>query len=322
MSSGLRVLRYWHLSGLNYLILLGLVVYTWHLTLCDPNKHMLAELRLFSGLFVEIGVVSVAVFIESASVYLVAFRARPFYAPDFSLHDEVRALLTGAISPQWWQFVSRFVTTSSVDFVSMGIMVNLATCWLPSASQLSGVQCGKKYIRTIAHCHLLRVLCYHCTLLPSQKNECFTNRFAHGDPDNTAFDLWEMVFVTHQYGGCNDLIFSGHFVIIVATILLFFSILNVDTTADRKTRMPFVNKLTLFLITACGVVAATDMIYKGHHYSVDVLLAAIITPLYWNYISCETSMFYVDTSISQRTASPFWLRGLLKKYQQSTILTF
>merc|ERR1712129_6686 len=113
-------------------------------------------------------------------------------------------------------------------------------------------------------------------------------------PDGLVHLSWKSFFDLRQDGGCNDLIFSGHYLVITCSLCLFAEICN---------GQPFRVYAIKWIMIIWAVLAALDMIDKGHHYSIDVLLATIIPVLYWQYISFPNSMFYKDiylpTNISE-----------------------
>lgn len=95
----------------------------------------------------------------------------------------------------------------------------------------------------------LRPLLFSSTLLPDSSQMCLTSQ---------------------SIGSCFDLIFSGHSSIMFLTTYLLRDIFNIG--ASLFYTLQFNNLLTSFLIIACR-----------NHYTVDVLLAMIITHFVYFY---------------------------------------
>lgn len=95
----------------------------------------------------------------------------------------------------------------------------------------------------------LRPLLFSSTLLPDSSQMCLTSQ---------------------SLGSCFDLIFSGHSSIMFLTTYILRDIFNIGATMFYT--LQFNNLLTSFLIIACR-----------NHYTVDVLLAIIITHFVYFY---------------------------------------
>lgn len=118
-------------------------------------------------------------------------------------------------------------------------------------------------VLTMAAARSIRTICFLITVLPSQNPSCYFSHFPH--PPDTWIS-WLMVGMIPQVnGGCNDLIISGH-----ATVTS--TLACVVTSVVRK---------PLFT-AALWMLVAMDYcveIYEGFHYSVDMVLGAILVNL-------------------------------------------
>jgi len=105
-------------------------------------------------------------------------------------------------------------------------------------------------IRTFLWVHgalmVMRGACFSSTLVPDASQQCIDSKYP---------------------GSCHDLIFSGHVVLIVLSLQigwLFFP----ETPRFHNLILFFVSVVTIFLIAA-----------SRNHYTVDILLALLLTPL-------------------------------------------
>lgn len=122
---------------------------------------------------------------------------------------------------------------------------------------------------------MFRTAAFMSTVLPSQHEGCFAQRFPAaaqqlGRPDGWEHD-WSAFFKIGLGwvggGGCNDLIFSGHGVTNFTFILVY---------RDYYSRWVY-----RFLL-ACWLWFAIATIMSGHHYSVDLILAGPIAVMVWD----------------------------------------
>jgi len=73
----------------------------------------------------------------------------------------------------------------------------------------SGFGLMSRVVATIAASRLIRVVCFMSTVLPNPKPGCYSRRFPPV-PDS-AWGIIKAGYTTIRgFGGCNDLIFSGH----------------------------------------------------------------------------------------------------------------
>eukprot|EP00879_Flechtneria_rotunda_P013945 GHRR01014564.1.p1 GENE.GHRR01014564.1~~GHRR01014564.1.p1 ORF type:complete len:201 (+),score=33.85 GHRR01014564.1:1051-1653(+) len=133
----------------------------------------------------------------------------------------------------------------------------------------SGFGVMARFCLTICFSRILRTVCFMSTVLPSPRPGCYRHRFP-APPE----DWWGIIVVgireLRGFGGCNDLIFSGHGAFWTMGPLVF------------QTYYP--NKFSAGLLwTALVQTSIRDVIDK-QHYSVDMFLAVVVTWAVWDWL--------------------------------------
>ena len=100
-----------------------------------------------------------------------------------------------------------------------------------------------------------------------------------------------------QNGGCNDLLFSGHFTNIMNVCLLFNDVYGKYCNYNGNKNNKWLLKFTMLYLWTSAVFAAIDMIATRNHYTVDVLVALIFTWLFWKYLSYPDSYLYIELKL-------------------------
>eukprot|EP00913_Durusdinium_trenchii_P004853 g4508.t1 len=169
----------------------------------------------------------------------------------------------------------------------------LTACCAFYASDGRAVQAIAKLARVMRYCRLLRVLCYCSTVIPSQNQACFVNRY---DETYSLTEHWREA-VTHMRGGCNDLIFSGH-----ASVLTFCVLLYQDFGAPRW--------LQGFLW--CRLAHASMRIVQSRsHLSVDIVVAFLLALLLYHVIPKPRKDLEVFGASSLRSSALAWSSALV-----------
>jgi len=128
---------------------------------------------------------------------------------------------------------------------------------------------GTRAFLTIAVARFTRTVSFMLTVIPSQIEGCYDLRFPNPPPSD--WKEWILVgFLPRTKGGCNDLIISGHAVIMTTITCLATSVAN-----DRI----FSVALWSMLLLDYSVV-----VYEGLHYSVDMWLGMILVVLLWRVL--------------------------------------
>ncbi|KAF8065840.1 IPCS1 [Scenedesmus sp. PABB004] len=132
----------------------------------------------------------------------------------------------------------------------------------------SGFGVMSRFSLTICCSRLLRTACFMSTVLPSPRPGCYRRRFP--PPPDT---WWGMLAVgvrqLRGFGGCNDLIFSGHGA---------FWVLGPLTFQTYYPHRGVVALLWAALAQTCG----RDVVDR-QHYTVDMLLAVVVTWAVWDW---------------------------------------
>lgn len=115
---------------------------------------------------------------------------------------------------------------------------------------------------------LLRVACYMCTVLPSAIPRCYQRRFP--PVPGTFWGVVRVGFSTLRgFGGCNDLLFSGHAAFWALVPLAY------QTYYGRR-------GVTALLWAAFAHMCMQD-IATDQHYSVDMVVALLVSAACWTW---------------------------------------
>uniref|UniRef100_A0A0G4HPP0 Sphingomyelin synthase-like domain-containing protein n=1 Tax=Chromera velia CCMP2878 TaxID=1169474 RepID=A0A0G4HPP0_9ALVE len=126
-----------------------------------------------------------------------------------------------------------------------------------------GVILLRKCLRTLTCGRLLRICTYTVTILPNPRVEC---EF-HGPVSP---------FIMHPGGVCADLLFSGHSIFYVMSMITSLWLLRM-----HPKWMPWIAVVPpLWFLLLVQRVMRT--IYEGYHYSVDMSVAVYVTLLIWH----------------------------------------
>lgn len=135
--------------------------------------------------------------------------------------------------------------------------------------KLSGFAMAAQVAATVALSRAIRTVSFISTILPNPRYHCYYRKFPPV-PDNW-LDFVRVGFSRLRgNGGCNDLIFSGHGGIYTVALCLF------QTYYGGKTS---------FLVWTAFVHVMCMEILDKTHYTVDMVLAWIVTSLAWYRLS-------------------------------------
>eukprot|EP00798_Chlamydomonas_sp_ICE-L_P024628 gene24628-10250_t len=133
----------------------------------------------------------------------------------------------------------------------------------------------------------LRVVCFMTTVLPNPRPGCYIRRFPPV-PDS----IWEMIMAGYTtirgFGGCNDLVVSGHGVFWTIVPLAFQAYYRTRPEPETKksTRLPTRSKVAtfvVFLLWAAVVQSSVRDVMERYHYSVDMILAIVVSAASWTW---------------------------------------
>lgn len=124
----------------------------------------------------------------------------------------------------------------------------------------SGFGMMSRVLLSVACSRVLRVACFMCTVLPNPIPGCYARRFP--PPPDTVWATIRAGYTTIRgFGGCNDLIFSGHGAFWVLTPLMF------STYCPR-------HPVNWLLWLALAHASLSDVVYQ-QHYSVGECLVCV-----------------------------------------------
>jgi len=128
---------------------------------------------------------------------------------------------------------------------------------------------GRRGVLTLAMARTIRTVSFMATVLPSQNRSCFGQHFPFPPPSD--WKEWILVGLTpFKYGGCNDLIISGH-----ATVTSTFACMASSISGDP------VFCIALWTMVVLDYIVE---IYEGFHYSVDMWFGMVVTCLLWRVL--------------------------------------
>ena len=179
---------------------------------------------------------------------------------------------------------------------------------------------GRRAVLTLAVARTIRTVSFMVTVLPSQNKYCYRQHFPYPPPNDWVDWIW-VGFMPSKYGGCNDLIISGH-----ATVTSTLACVATSVSGD------------LVFGAALWSMVAFDYlleIYEGFHYSVDMWLGMVLVCLLWRVLEPVEDMNTNSTtpamekkeSNKDTASSTSWNEKTPSKvtiavYSMSTLLSF
>lgn len=128
---------------------------------------------------------------------------------------------------------------------------------------------GCRAVLTLSIARMIRTISFLVTVLPSQNKFCYQQHFPYPPPTNWMEWIW-VGFLPSKFGGCNDLIISGH-----ATVTSTLACVSSSVSDD----LAFSASLWIMVILDYMV-----EIFEGFHYSVDMWLGMILVCLLWRVL--------------------------------------
>eukprot|EP00803_Ostreobium_quekettii_P003749 evm.model.scf_156.15 EVM.evm.TU.scf_156.15 scf_156:117852-121906(+) len=150
-------------------------------------------------------------------------------------------------------------------FQFLGVILALAFSVLWDQVPYSGFGMMARVVLTICLSRIVRTVCFLVTVLPNPRMGCYSSRFPPV-PSST----WDFVQIGFRKmmgtGGCNDLIFSGHCGVWALAPLAYHS---------------YYSGRCCWLLWAALLQTSLRTVAERHHYSVDMVLAVVITAFVW-----------------------------------------
>lgn len=142
----------------------------------------------------------------------------------------------------------------------------------PMKNSYSLILIGKRLITILGIGHVIRILMYISTSLPSPANHCQPGSDNYHPPDNI-IEIFTR-FSTYKDLNCGDLIFSGH---------MFQSISFTILTCLYSNRMfnLFYSNLLSYLQILLTISQAYFIIAARNHYSIDIVVAIYVSFSLW-----------------------------------------
>ena len=212
----------------------------------EPAGHYIIRELIFGlSFFVDFLIMFFILCAESALVYVISWiNPNKFNPNEQTLNDTVRMFFVMFNDKSKYSLFGRnlyrdiwrnsickgYIPSSAFIFVLWAVLLMVGQAPAPHAS---GFIFGQKYCRCVALSRIVRTLCFFSTILPSSHHMCHLSRFTDWRlvsqvPDEIKqgkfYDepfRWDHFTSAHRGGGCNDLIFSGHCVIIFATLCVY-----------------------------------------------------------------------------------------------------
>jgi PAP2 superfamily C-terminal len=199
---------------------------------------------------------------------------------------------------------------------------------LPTGYDRTLYSIGYRGVMTIALARFIRTVAFSITVLPSQIELCYMQRFATNLPPPSFF-TWQFIqigLLPRTHGGCNDLIISGHAVItsaltcIISSTAYYYSYLYnqnhvliiPDYDEDRMKTESHNNSCNtcLFVATLWYLLVFDYLIeiLEGFHYSVDMWLGLVLVVLIWIVLEplekLHLTPAYASVSSSKQSVLP------------------
>jgi len=164
---------------------------------------------------------------------------------------------------------------------------------IPQSKSIWSVSC--QALLTLSCVRFIRTVSFALTVIPSQTEDCFYNRFGLGfDPDSNvtipvpefpSADWWMEGFTPRVDGGCNDLIISGHATITSVLGCVTTSFMNGGGGGNKPRSSSWGWGWGILAIWLLLSVDFAIEVYQGYHYSVDMFLGMMLTRLIFGSFS-------------------------------------
>jgi DNA mismatch repair protein MutS2 len=242
---------------------------------------------------------------ENFMVYFVSATDLRKYEDVPALQDNLALLLDAAKTrrPLFWKPLLEFRWAGTVHFLCAALFLAFSVAW--DQVPFSGFGMMSRFFATMVVGRLVRVAAFCATVLPNPRPGCYARRF----PPPPA-DAWGVLREGFQQlrgmGGCNDLVVSGHGAFWTTAPLMFRSYYGFGgfsggggglagaggtsggggggATATRKTATKNTMGLAVQVVLwVCLLQTAVRDAMEAFHYSVDMLLAVVVTCAAWSW---------------------------------------
>jgi len=214
--------------------------------------------------------------LENFMVWVVSATDARKYEDVPALQDNVAAAFDAlkARSPRLAAPVLEFRLAGTVHFLCATLALAFSVAW--DQVPFSGFGMMARFFATTAVGRLVRVAAFCATVLPNPRPGCYARRFP--PPPGTAWGVVREGFrQLRGDGGCNDLVVSGHGAFWTTAPLMFGAFYD---TGGARGGVGRAVRVVLWLALAQS--ALRDAL-EAFHYSVDMLLAVVVTSAAWSW---------------------------------------
>eukprot|EP00775_Hariotina_reticulata_P013409 gene13409-13537_t len=154
-----------------------------------------------------------------------------------------------------------------MHFLGCVLCLAFSVAW--NQHPFSGFGLMARFCLTICFSRIIRTASFMSTVLPSPRPGCYRRRFP--PPPSTWWDIiWVGIRELRGFGGCNDLVFSGHGAFWTLAPLTFQSY--------------YPNRFSTALLWLGLIQTSIRDVIDKQHYSVDMILAVVVTWAVWDWL--------------------------------------
>jgi DNA mismatch repair protein MutS2 len=244
---------------------------------------------------------------ENFMVWIVSATDKRKYEDVPALQDNVAELLDGLKdgSPSFWHPLLEFRWAGTVHFLCAALALAFSVAW--DQVPYSGFGMMSRFFATTVLGRLVRVAAFCATVLPNPRPGCYKRRFP--PPPETWQELVREGFnQLRGAGGCNDLVISGHGAFWTTAPLMFATYYKsgggggAGSAAAARRRgnssggssgggsstarlhpERWMSTAVQAVLWTCLVQTALRDALEAFHYSVDMLLAVVVTSAAWEW---------------------------------------
>jgi uncharacterized membrane protein YgcG len=255
----------------------------------------------------------VELFFENFMVWIVSATDVRKYEDVPALQDNVATLLDALKerSPSLWRPVLEFRWAGTVHFLCAALSLAFSVAW--DQVPYSGFGMMSRFFATTVVGRLVRTAAFCATVLPNPQPGCYRRRFPP-PPETLAGLVREGFRQLRGMGGCNDLVVSGHGAFWTTAPLMFATYYKSSsgggggggvarsggrgggrgggsssggstptTTSSPLAPERWMSTAVQLVLWTCLVQTALRDALESFHYSVDMLLAVVVTSAAWHW---------------------------------------
>jgi len=247
-------------------------------------------------------VLAIVMVIENFFIWVVSYANADSHAPPYpsALQDNGRLIMQHVLQTYYHlsdQIIQDLRDTINIQWAlvcstGMALLLLDLGFGIPQSKSIWSV--ATQSLLTLSCVRFIRTVSFALTVIPSQREDCFYNRFELGYfakdnmtipvPEFPSSDWWMEGFTPRVDGGCNDLIISGHATITSVLGCVTTSFMNGGGGGNprRSSGRWRWGVLAIWLLLS---VDYSIEVYQGYHYSVDMFLGMVLTRLIFGSFS-------------------------------------